>query len=100
MPESDPPPGEPQPLPIEDALDLHTFHPRDVAEVVAEYLNEARRRGLSEVRIIHGKGIGVQRRIVAGVLERHPAVVSYQLAGADRGHYGATLVRLRPPEES
>lgn len=83
-------------LPIEDALDLHTFHPRDVAVVVEEYLWEAARRGYREVRIIHGKGIGVQRRIVAGVLDRHPAVVSYTQAPADRGHYGATIVRLRP----
>ncbi|MCK4412418.1 MAG: Smr/MutS family protein [Candidatus Eisenbacteria sp.] len=93
------PQDEPRAVPIEDALDLHTFHPRDVAEVVAEYLREAARRGFSEVRIIHGKGIGVQRRIVAGVLDRHPAVASYQLASADRGHYGATVVRLRPVAE-
>ena len=94
-----PPPENAAPLPIEDTLDLHTFHPRDVATVVAEYLTEARRRGFSEVRIIHGKGLGVQRRIVAGVLERHPAVAGYQLAPADRGHYGATLVHLRPADE-
>lgn len=83
------------PLPIGDSLDLHAFHPRDTAALVEEYLREARRQGLDEVRIIHGKGLGVQQRIVAGVLARHPDVLSYRLAPADRGHYGATLVRLR-----
>ena len=83
-------------LPVEDALDLHAFHPRDTAAVVDEYLWEAQRRGFDEVRIIHGKGLGVQRRIVAGVLERHPAVASFRMAAGERGHYGATIVRLRP----
>ncbi len=82
-------------LEIEDALDLHTFAPRDVPTVVTEYLWEAMRAGWSEVRIIHGKGIGVQRRIVAAILEKHPAVESFQQAPAERGHWGATLVRLR-----
>ncbi|MFH1143449.1 MAG: Smr/MutS family protein [Candidatus Eisenbacteria bacterium] len=79
-----------------DSLDLHAFHPRDTAVVVEEYLREARARGLREVRIIHGKGLGVQQRNVAAVLDRHPDVESHQLAPADRGHYGATIVRLRP----
>ena len=92
-PEMDP--AAPVELPIEDALDLHAFRARDIRDVVNEYLWEAARAGLSEVRIIHGKGIGVQRRIVASLLEQHPAVVSFQGASADRGHYGATLVRLR-----
>jgi DNA-nicking Smr family endonuclease len=91
------PGDEPIPeLPIEDALDLHAFHPRDVAALVEEYLHQARRRGLREVRIIHGKGIGVQREIVAAVLRRHPAVESFRIAPAEAGHWGATLVRLRP----
>jgi dsDNA-specific endonuclease/ATPase MutS2 len=83
------------PVPIEDSLDLHAFHPRDVAAVVEEYLWEAARRGYAEVRIIHGKGIGAQRRVVVSVLDRHPAVISHTLAPADRGHWGATIVRLR-----
>lgn len=82
-------------IPIEDTLDLHTFRPRDIPTVVEEYLWEAARRGLREVRIIHGKGIGVQQRVVAGVLERHPAVATFRDASADRGHWGATIVRLR-----
>ena len=86
-------------LPVEDALDLHVFRPRDVPIVVEEYLWEAARKGLREVRIIHGKGIGVQRRVVAGVLERHPAVESFSQASAERGHWGATVVRLRVSRE-
>lgn len=94
---------DPAPIPIDDALDLHSIAPRDVPVVVEEYLWEASAAGFAEVRIIHGKGIGVQRRRVASVLETHPVVVSYQLATADRGHYGATIARLRtdierPPE--
>lgn len=89
--------AEAVPVPIEEALDLHAFHPRDIPEVVAAYLEEAARRGLREVRIIHGKGIGVQRRIVAGLLERHPAVASFRGAPADRGHWGATIVTLHVP---
>ncbi|MBD3236446.1 MAG: DNA mismatch repair protein MutS [Candidatus Eisenbacteria bacterium] len=82
-------------IPIEDALDLHAFHPRDIPVVVEEYLWEAAERGLREVRIIHGKGIGVQRRVVAGILDRHPAVRSHRVASGDRGHWGATIVNLR-----
>lgn len=85
-------------LPIEDELDLHAFAPRDIPVVVEEYLHAAQRRGLSEVRIIHGKGIGTQREIVAAILRRHPAVESFGNAPAERGHWGATLVWLRPPE--
>lgn len=92
-------PAAAAPLPIEDALDLHAFHPRDTAAVVEEYLWEARRRGFAEVRIIHGKGLGVQRRIVAAVLARHPAVASFRQAEGERGHYGATIVRLKAEGE-
>jgi len=67
--------------------------------VVEEYLHEAQRRGFREVRIIHGKGTGTQREIVSGILRRHPAVISYRMAPAERGHWGATVVRLRPPGE-
>jgi dsDNA-specific endonuclease/ATPase MutS2 len=86
---------EPVPLPIEDALDLHTFAPRDVASVVEEYLHAAAARGFREVRLIHGRGIGVQREIVRAVLARHPLVESFADAPADRGGWGATIVRLR-----
>jgi dsDNA-specific endonuclease/ATPase MutS2 len=87
--------GDAVPLPIEDSLDLHTFRPRDIPDVVAEYLNEASRRGLREVRIIHGKGTGYQRDVVAKILRDHPCVESFSLASADRGHWGATVVRLK-----
>jgi dsDNA-specific endonuclease/ATPase MutS2 len=83
------------PLPIEDSIDLHTFRPRDIPDVVAEYLNEASRSGFREVRIIHGKGTGYQRDVVAKILRDHPCVESFSLASADRGHWGATVVRLR-----
>ena len=95
---ADPPPGDPGedafPLPIEDALDLHTFRPRDIPDVVREYLHEACRAGLREVRIIHGKGTGYQRDIVAKIVESHPAVRAFRTAPADRGHWGATIVEL------
>jgi DNA-nicking Smr family endonuclease len=86
---------EPLAVPIEDALDLHAFAPRDVASVVDEYLMAAHARGFTEVRLVHGKGIGVQRRVVRGVLARHPLVVRFGDAPEDRGGRGATLVRLR-----
>jgi dsDNA-specific endonuclease/ATPase MutS2 len=93
-PEDDEPATE---LPIEDTLDLHAFQPREIVALLEEYLDAARRKGLREVRIIHGKGIGVQREIVASVLRGHPAVESFGPAPADRGHWGATIVRVRPP---
>ena len=83
-------------VPISDELDLHTFAPRDVADLVAHYLDEAAARGFAEVRIVHGKGQGTLRRIVHGVLERHPRVVGFALAGGERGGWGATIVRLGP----
>ena len=86
---------EPFGVPIEDALDLHAFAPRDVASVVEEYLEAAWARGLREVRLIHGKGVGTQRTIVRAVLARHPRVESFADAPLDRGHWGATVVTLR-----
>jgi len=86
---------EPFALPIEDTLDLHTFAPRDVAAVVEDYLNEAAARGFREVRVIHGRGIGVQREIVRGVLGRHALVEAFADAPPERGGWGATVVRLR-----
>lgn len=82
--------------PVTDLLDLHAFRPEDVASVVEEYLAEARASGLSRVRIVHGKGIGVQRAIVRALLARLPAVASFGDA-ADASGWGATVVVLRPP---
>jgi dsDNA-specific endonuclease/ATPase MutS2 len=79
---------------VTDTLDLHTFHPRDVHSVVEEFLDAAAAAGFTQVRIIHGKGIGVQRAIVRGILEKHPAVLSFGDA-MDRGGWGATVIRLR-----
>ena len=71
-------------LPIEDSIDLHTFQPREVAIVVEEYLYQAIAKGFREVRIIHGRGIGVQREIVQSLLAKHPKVSSFHDA-PDRG---------------
>lgn len=92
-------------VPIDGVLDLHTFAPRDTADVVATYLDECVARGIATVRVIHGKGVGVQRRIVEGVLRRHPAVVSFAPAQAWVGGWGATVVELRiagsgPPDKT
>jgi len=77
-------------------LDLHTFAPRDVKALVADYLDLAVEKGYAEVRIIHGKGTGTLRRIVHAVLEKHPRVAGFRLAG-DASSWGATLVSLRRP---
>jgi DNA-nicking Smr family endonuclease len=81
-------------VPIEDSLDLHSFQPRDVPSVVDEYLQEACARGFTEVRLIHGRGIGVQRRIVQSLLPGHPLVAGFADAPEERGGRGATIVRL------
>lgn len=80
---------------ITDELDLHTFRPSDVAELVPDYLQECLARGFTEVRIIHGKGKGTLRRIVHAALERDPAVERFELAGTGFGSWGATRVWLR-----
>jgi len=80
-------------IPIEHTLDLHTFHPRDIKSVVEEYINAAHEAGLREVRLIHGRGKGVQRGIVQAALEKHPMVESFEDA-AD-SHLGATVALLK-----
>jgi DNA-nicking Smr family endonuclease len=85
---------EPVHLPIQDVLDLHTVSPRDVKAVVEEYLIEANRLGLKALRIIHGRGIGVQRELVRAVLAATPGVMSYSDAPPEAGGWGATLVTL------
>jgi DNA-nicking Smr family endonuclease len=83
-------------LPINGVLDLHTFRPADVKYLVPDYLAECRKRGILDVRIIHGKGTGVLQRSVHAILARLPEVAAFRLAGEDAGGWGATLVRLRP----
>jgi len=85
---------DPVPIPIEDVLDLHTVSPRDVQAAVEEYLAEANRLGLKALRIIHGRGMGVQREIVRSILARTPFVVSFSDAPAEAGGWGATIVTL------
>jgi dsDNA-specific endonuclease/ATPase MutS2 len=87
--------GEPVRIPITDIFDLHSVPPRDVEDVVEAYLEEARRLGLKALRIIHGRGIGVQREIVRAVLARTQFVAAYGDAPAEAGGWGATVVTLR-----
>lgn len=86
---------EPVRIPITDVFDLHSVPPRDVKAVVEAYLEEADAMGLKALRIIHGRGVGVQRQIVRSVLARTPFVVSYADAPPEAGGWGATVVTLR-----
>jgi dsDNA-specific endonuclease/ATPase MutS2 len=78
-------------LPIEDTIDLHPFPPREIADLVEEYLYQAVLKGYREVRIIHGRGIGVQRSIVHSVLQKHASVIAYY----DEMDHGSTVVTLK-----
>ena len=84
-------------LPVEDSFDLHAFHPRDAVAAAADYLDAAREKGLTEVRLIHGKGTGARRAEIRRMLASRADVVEFSDATPDRGSFGATLVRLRPP---
>jgi dsDNA-specific endonuclease/ATPase MutS2 len=89
---------DPVPLPIEDFIDLHTFRPRDVKGVVEAYIEEAHQAGYSEVRLIHGRGRGIQRGIVQATLEAHPLVEEFW--DAPETHLGATIARLSNQENA
>ena len=98
MSEDHPDPDDPVELPLEEFIDLHPFRPREIADVVASYLEAAVEAGFEEVRVIHGRGIGVQRERVRSVLSRHPDVIEFSDAPSPRGGWGATVVRLRKPD--
>ena len=89
---------EPVEIEITDIFDLHTIPPREVKPVVEEYLREAHRKGFRVVRVIHGKGIGVQREIVRSILARTSFVEDWSDASPDAGGIGATLIRLAAPQ--
>jgi DNA-nicking Smr family endonuclease len=91
---SDDPFPEPVRIPIEDVLDLHAVSPRDVKAVVEEYLVEANRLGFKALRIIHGRGTGVQRKLVRSLLAKTPFVLAYADAPVEAGGWGATVVTL------
>lgn len=91
---------DPVAVPIGDVIDLHSFRPSETASVVEEYLREASARGLREVRIVHGRGIGSQRLTVRAVLGRSPLVEEYRDAPPEAGGWGATVARLRPGRDA
>jgi DNA-nicking Smr family endonuclease len=82
-------------LPIDGVLDLHTFSPKEVKDLVPEYIGACLERGITELRIIHGKGTGTLKAIVLKLLERDPRIAGFKDAGIDAGGWGATLVRLK-----
>jgi dsDNA-specific endonuclease/ATPase MutS2 len=82
-------------IPVTDVFDLHTIRPEEVSSVVEAYIEEAGRLGLKTLRIIHGRGKGVQRQIVRSVLARTSSVLSFGDAPPELGGWGATMVRLR-----
>lgn len=92
--ETEPDPEAPVELPVEDFIDLHPFPPRDIPDVVVDYLEAAHAKGFREVRLIHGRGVGVQRERVRSTLSKHLLVESFSDAPADRGGWGATIAQL------
>jgi DNA-nicking Smr family endonuclease len=92
--------GDPVEVPIDGTLDLHTFRPQEVKDIVTAYLEACRAKGILEVRVVHGKGIGQLRQTVQSVLARLPYVASFAIATERFGGTGATFVHLKPPEDA
>jgi len=86
---------EPIEIPIDGILDLHTFNPKEVKPLIYEYISACREKGIYSLRIIHGKGTGVLKKRVQGILKAHPDVFSYTDAPMQGGGWGATLVELK-----
>ena len=82
-------------IPIEDVIDLHTFRPADIPDLIEDYIDECIRAGLTSVRIIHGKGMGLQKARVRELLRRNPRVLSFTDAPRETGGWGATIVALK-----
>lgn len=95
MAPEDHPTDAPLPLPITGELDLHTFRPDDLGELIPAYLAECQARAIREVRLVHGKGTGTLRTTVHALLRRSPLVASFRLGDEHTGSWGATLVTLR-----
>ena len=86
---------DPVEIPVDGILDLHTFSPKEVKDLVPEYIGECLRRGITEIRIIHGKGTGTLKATVHSLLKKDPRVVDFEDAGLGAGGWGATSVRLK-----
>ena len=91
---------EPVEIPIDGTLDLHMFHPRDVKQLVPDYLAACREKGILHIRIVHGKGSGALRETVHAVLRRLPYVIGFRLPGGDAGSWGATEVKVRGADQN
>lgn len=91
---------EPIQIPIDGVLDLHTFKPREIGDLVPDYIAACQGKGILQLRIIHGKGIGNLRRTVHSILSKHPAVASFSLDHPQYGGWGATIVHLRKRDQS
>jgi DNA-nicking Smr family endonuclease len=84
-------------FPVDGTLDLHTFRPDEIKRLIPDYIDECLARGILKIRIIHGKGKGVLRRIVHSALDKHPAVAAYRHESGSGGSWGATVVDLKKP---